>query len=61
MGETTRLSDNDDTNPVIVDVSQVPLERLLGDDDSPLTQTIRSVLNDLGRPDENYAAHGTVP
>jgi hypothetical protein len=37
MGETTRLSDNDDTNPVIVDVSQVPLERLLGDDaDHPI-------------------------
>lgn len=61
MRETMRLPGNDETEPMIADVGRIPLETLLASDDSALASTIRRVIDELGRPGENYAAHGTTP
>ena len=61
MRETERLPGDDGTEPMIADVGQLPLETLLASDDSALASTIRRVIDELGRPGENYAAHGTTP
>lgn len=60
MFETTQLSEDDNTEPTIADIGELSLEKLLDGDDLALSRSVRRVLDELRRPGENYAAHGTT-
>lgn len=61
MREGMRLSENDDTQTVIIDVRDVPLEILLNGGNPALAHTLRAVAAELVQPAGNYAAHGSTP
>lgn len=50
-----------DADPAIADLSSLSLDVVLGSDDSALANSLRRLLHDMGRPGENYAAHGSTP
>ena len=50
-----------DAHRAILDLSALPLDRVLEADDSVLDNALRRVKEQLSRPGENYAAHGTTP
>jgi FXSXX-COOH protein len=46
----------------MVDISKVPLEVVLGSSqDSVLNNALRRLMGEIGRPGEDYAAHGSTP
>jgi FXSXX-COOH protein len=42
-------------------VAEVPLKRLVNGTGTALNNAVRRVLEDTGRGDQNYAAHGSSP
>jgi hypothetical protein len=58
MSERARLNLGEETQPVIADVSDTPLEALFAADDSVLARSIRLLLENDSKGDY-YAAHST--
>ncbi|GAA0903106.1 hypothetical protein [Virgisporangium aurantiacum] len=46
-------------DPVILDVAGLSLETVFHTDDSVLADAVRQIVDNLGQPAENYAAHST--
>lgn len=61
MHEASGFSPDDEVNATIPDVSNLPLDVVLGVDDSALSNALRRLVREMNRPGENYAAHGTTP
>ena len=59
MREAASSPPADESEPKIADVTRLPLDAVLGHDDSVLDNAVRRLLRDLERQDENYAAHGS--
>jgi hypothetical protein len=59
MSECT--CDDDDDKWSNRDLSTMPLDQLLADNNSVLDNAVRQVREQLKRPGETYAAHGTTP
>jgi len=49
-----------DTSQAILDLSELPLDQVLDAGDSVLDNALRRVKEQLSRPGEHYAAHGTT-
>jgi FXSXX-COOH protein len=61
MDESTGTNADRDTGHAILDLCALPLDQVLEADDSVLDNALRRVKEQLSRPGENYAAHGTTP
>lgn len=61
MHEARRFRREDDAEPSILDVNDLPLDVVLASDDSALSTALRRVVRDMDQPGENFAAHGSTP
>ncbi|GAA0903101.1 hypothetical protein [Virgisporangium aurantiacum] len=57
MSESPGWNLDEEAQPTIADVSNIPLEIVFRTDDSALGHSIRKLLLDMNRQGENYAAH----
>jgi FXSXX-COOH protein len=61
MDDLAGTNEDRDPNHAILDLFALPLDQVLEADDSVLDNALRRVKEQLNRPGENYAAHGTTP
>ncbi|BFU46648.1 FxSxx-COOH cyclophane-containing RiPP peptide [Krasilnikovia sp. MM14-A1004] len=61
MDDAAANTTDGDVNHVNPDLRALPLDTILSSDDTVLDNALRRVHEELGRPGENYAAHGTTP
>ncbi|RZU52348.1 FXSXX-COOH protein [Krasilnikovia cinnamomea] len=61
MDDAAANTTDSDVNHVIPDLGTLPLDKVLSAEDTVLNNALRRVHEELGRPGENYAAHGTTP
>ena len=59
MGESQAHLPENDTRPVIPDLSSFPLQELFSDDDSALGQAVRRVVDEMDKRSEQYAGHSS--
>jgi len=61
MDDVAGTNADRDSSQAIPDLSALPLDQVLQSDDSALDNALRRVKEQLSRPGETYAAHGTTP
>jgi FXSXX-COOH protein len=61
MQQTGSLPSDDDAESAIVDLRRLPLDAVLQRGDTVLDNAVSRQLDSMGKPGENYAAHGSTP
>jgi hypothetical protein len=61
MQERPRREPDNNEELVLADLAELPLESVFHLGDSALDGALRRLYEDMGRPGESYAAHGTTP
>jgi len=55
-----RTTPQDESMTGILDVRDLSLDAVLTEDDSALTNAVRRIVAEMGRPEDSYAAHGSA-
>ncbi|GAB1689768.1 FxSxx-COOH cyclophane-containing RiPP peptide [Krasilnikovia sp. M28-CT-15] len=61
MDDAAANTTDSDVNHGPPDLGALPLDKVLGVEDTVLNNALRRVHEELSRPGENYAAHSTTP